>query len=73
MNEFVCVWLETSQRWVVLFPNGEIIDQEFPAIGYAVNAALEKIGMSEADFDCTEDTGRFYRYERDLENDTHHA
>ena len=66
MDEFVCVWFEASQRWIVIFPNGEIIDREFPAIGYAVNAALEKIGAAEADFVCEEDTGNFYRYMRDV-------
>ncbi|AHJ10707.1 hypothetical protein P106B_24 [Rhizobium phage vB_RglS_P106B] len=66
MNEFCCIWFEQTQRWIVLFPSGEIIDVEFPAIGYAVNAALERIGASESDFDCEEDTGMFYRYVREL-------
>lgn len=65
MDEFVCVWFETLQCWVVLFPNGETINQDFPAIGYAVNAALEKCNAGEADFDCVEDTGQFYRFMRD--------
>ena len=62
MKEFVCVWFETSQRWVVMFPNGEIIDREFPAIGYATNAAYEHMG-DVAEFECTEDTGQFYRFQ----------
>ena len=64
MNEFVCVWFEASQRWIVMFPDGEIIDREFGAIGYATNAALDRIGVAEAEFDSVEDTGMFYRFVR---------
>jgi hypothetical protein len=65
IDEFVCIWFETNQRWVVLFPNGETINEKFDAIGYAVNSALARINASEADFECVEDTGEFYRYVRD--------
>lgn len=62
IEEFCVVWFEQSQKWIVLFPNGEIIDNNFPAIGYATIAALKKLDAAEADFDVFEDTGTFYRF-----------
>ena len=67
VNEFVCIWFESKQRWVVLIDNGKVIDETFGAIGYAVNSTLTEIGVGESDFDCTEDIGTFYRYERTTE------
>lgn len=61
MKEFVCVWFEKAQQWIVLAEDGTAL-QGYPAIGYAVNAALKEFGGAEADWDCVEDTGEFYRY-----------
>lgn len=65
INEFVCIWFETSQCWVVIYGNTIRLARTFPSIGAAVNAALEWINAGEADFICIQDTGSFYRYERD--------
>lgn len=62
MKEFCCVWFESTQRWVVVFPNGQIIDREFPAIGYAVEAAYEEMDTG-SEWECTECRGQFYRYQ----------
>jgi hypothetical protein len=62
MSEFVCAWFESSQKWIVLFPDGSIIDGEFGSIGYAVLAAQERLGGTEAYFECEEATGTLYRY-----------
>jgi len=67
MNEFCCIWFEESQTWIVLFPNGTTLQNNFGAVGYAVNAALAYLKAHQAAFSCTEDTRTFYRYERDEE------
>jgi len=66
MREFVAVWFEFGQEWIVMFPDGSVMRGDYAAIGYAVNAALTSLDAGESDFDCTEDTGTFYSYERSL-------
>lgn len=69
MNEFVCVWFEEPAGWKIVFPNGQCYALMYPAIGYAVNAAIAYLGGGESDWDCEEETGTFYRYFRVDEND----
>ena len=64
IEEFACIWFEQSQRWIVLLSNGTVIDNNFGAIGYAANAAYLNLQLGEADFECTEDAGTFYRFEK---------
>jgi hypothetical protein len=64
IEEFCCIWIEQSQKWVLLLPDGTVIDRNFGAIGYAVGAALDVTGRGEIEFDCVVDTGEFYRYMR---------
>lgn len=63
-QEFCAVWIEQAQGWFVIFGDATMIPEPFPAIGHAEGAALERLGLGQADFDVTEDTGRFYRYQR---------
>jgi hypothetical protein len=64
IEEFVAIWFESTQEWVVMFPDGTSIRNGFGAVGYAVNAALEYLSRGEVEFDVTEDTGTFYRYQK---------
>lgn len=64
MWEFCVIWFESSQRWIVMFPNGNIIDGGFGAIGHALAKAYDYLELGESDFECTEDTGTFYRFEK---------
>lgn len=66
-QEFSVCWFEASQQWVVIFPSGKTLTGKFGSMGYAEGAALEYLGLGEADFEVTEDNGSFYRYERDSE------
>lgn len=66
-QEFSLCWFEASQQWVVIFPGGKTLTGKFGSMGYAEGAALEYLGLGEADFEVTEDNGSFYRYERDSE------
>jgi hypothetical protein len=61
--EFAIIWFEASQKWIVVFPDGSTIDNNFGAVGYATAAALEKLNMGEADFDVTSNLGDFIRFE----------
>ena len=63
MDQFCCIWFESRQQWFVLFEDGSLLDG-FPSIGHAANAAYSHLRLGESDFDVTEDTGTFYRYER---------
>ena len=47
-----------------MFPNGNIIDGGFGAIGHALAKAYDYLELGESDFECTEDTGTFYRFEK---------
>lgn len=62
MKEFSCVWFGSSQRWIVLFPNGQIIDREFVAYDDAVRSAYEELQIL-SEWECTEDTGTFSHYQ----------
>lgn len=66
-QEFSLCWFEASQQWVVIFPSGKTLTGKFGSMGYAEGAAIEYLGLGEADFEVTEDNGSFYRYERDSE------
>lgn len=66
--EFVAVWIEEAQCWRVILGDGYVMPASFPAIGYAAGAALDRLGLGEADFDVTGDTGTFYRYQRTPES-----
>lgn len=61
--EFVAAWIEEAQCWRVIVGDGYVLPASFPAIGYAANAAYDFLGLGESDFDVTEDTGTFYRYQ----------
>ena len=67
INEFTVVWFESTQKWVAVLDTGSVIDNSFSAVGYAVNAALARIGCPEAAFDCVENFGDYMRYMRDPE------
>lgn len=67
VEEFVCIWFDRYQKWVVMFENGHIIDNDFQAIGYAVNSALSTLDRGECEFECVEDTGCFQRWVKDDE------
>lgn len=62
IEEFAVVWFESTQAWVVLLPNHAVLHKDFGAVGYATGAALEYLGRGEAEFDCVEDSGEFYRF-----------
>lgn len=51
-----------TQAWVVLLPNHAVLHNNFGAVGYTTGSALEYLGRGEAEFDCVEDTGEFYRF-----------
>lgn len=61
--ELIAVWFESSQRWFVIGPTGDMVGAG-GSVGEAVGAAQRSMGAAEADFDCIEDRGDFYRYER---------
>jgi hypothetical protein len=63
-QEFVCVWIEECQIWRVLLGDGYCMPSPYHSIGYAANAAYDRLGLGESDFDVVEDTGSFYRYVR---------
>lgn len=63
-QEFCLCWFEESQQWVVIFPSGKTIANKFGSMGYAEAAALECLGLGQADFDVVEGHSDFYRYER---------
>ena len=67
MEEFMCIWIEQTQKWVVLLPTGEVLDNNFGTVGYATNAALEKLNRGEAEFNVIDVGGRglFFHYKRD--------
>lgn len=65
-TEFWCFWFESIQEWCVCLADGEQL-RGFTAIGYAVNAALERCCRGEAEFECTLDSGVVYHYEKDDE------
>lgn len=67
IEEFVCVWFESQSKWVAILSSGHVIDHGFGGVGYAVNAVYTYLGRGEAEFDCTADTGEFYRYEKNDE------
>jgi len=64
--EFCLVWMEHGPKWkgewIVLLQDGSTLSASFGAVGYALNAALEKLGRGESDYSCVEDTSTFYRY-----------
>lgn len=62
MDEFWCIWMESSDGWLLVYPNGQTRGP-FPAVGYAVNAAYMELDAKESDFDCTENSGDAYHYE----------
>ena len=62
MKEFVTIWFEESQQWMLLFSDGTLL-KNFPAEGYARNKAFEILGQDGPTMEVTEDTGNFYRYE----------
>lgn len=66
-EEFVLVWFETAQRWDVVFPDGTIINGNFGAMGHALGAALEYLGRGECEFEVTETTQQYFKYEKDEE------
>jgi hypothetical protein len=63
-DEFVCIWFETPQLWVVIGGGGRMIERRSGTIGDAVSAGLNYFRASEADFEIAEQTGTFYRYIR---------
>lgn len=67
IEEFTCIWFETSQKWVVVFPDTSVLDEDFGAIGYAVNAAFHHLNRAECEFITDENTGSFFRYVKDEE------
>lgn len=62
VEEFAVIWFESIQAWTVLLPNHLVLHNNFGAVGYAVGAALDYLGRGEAEFDCVEDSGEFYRF-----------
>lgn len=66
IEEFSVVWFEQTQKWIVLLPDGTIIDRNFGAIGYATRAVYELTGRGEAEFEWVE-TGDFFRFVKDDE------
>lgn len=62
VEEFSVIWFESDQKWMAVFPTGVVLDNNFGAVGYATGAALDYLGRGEAEFDCVDDYGDFYRY-----------
>lgn len=62
VEEFSVIWFESDQKWIAVFPTGVVLDNKFGAVGYATGAALDYLGRGEAEFDCVDDYGDFYRY-----------
>lgn len=62
VEEFSVIWFESDQKWMAVFPTGVVLDNKFGAVGYATGAALDYLGRGEAEFDCVDDYGDFYRY-----------
>jgi hypothetical protein len=62
VEEFSVIWFESDQKWIAVFPTGVVLDNKFGAVGYATGAALDYLGRGEAEFDCLDDYGDFYRY-----------
>lgn len=67
IEEFTVQWFESRQKWIAIFPNGHVIDDGFGAVGYAISAAYQYLNRGEVEFECTEDTGSYQRYEKDEE------
>lgn len=65
IQEFSLVWFDSAQKWVVVFPDGTVIDKDFGATGYAFNAALELTGRSDCEFTCESSTDSFVKYVKD--------
>lgn len=63
MMEFALVWFEPSQRWWALFDDGEVIGP-FNSMGEAHIEVCRHTATGEADHDCLEDRGNFYRFIR---------
>jgi len=51
LTEFYCVWMETINEWLVLFPDGTVLKDKFGGVGSAANAALLHLGRGECEFD----------------------
>ena len=65
IEEFYLLWFESIQEWKVIFPTGEILSDNWGAVGYAFNAALRRLNRSEAEFECEEDSGTYQLWVKD--------
>ena len=65
IEEFVCVWFEQCQKWLVLLPDGRVIDRGFKSDTSAYFAALDALGRKAEEFTGNYDAKGFNRYTRD--------
>lgn len=63
VDEFVLVHFE-YRGWRAWDQNGKCHSDGKGCVGEALSEMLRSIGAAEADFDCVEDNGDFYRYYR---------
>lgn len=62
-DEFVVVWFESTQTWMAFSSDGCDIGMG-GSVGQATINAMQLLNVAEADFDCVDDYGDFYRYVR---------
>ena len=67
VREFWCCWFTERQEWRVLLDNGDCLGP-FPAVMYAVNAALRDTGRAESEWNCSYVGQEMQHFEADESN-----